>query len=116
MVGPTVATLDQTVTFVKWFTPSDIGLEVAGKNTVTIAKLHDGKLPAKSGLKVGDQINAVDGSKVESAETFRRRLLRGVVNERCTLTVRRGDANLDVLLDFRADERAKEKAKPPDNK
>ncbi len=103
--------------FIKWFTIAEVGLEVAAaKDAVKVEKLHDGKLPIKSGLKVGDVITAVDGTKIDSPESFRRRLMRGVVNEHCTLTVKRGAMSLDVLLDFRAEERAKEKARQTEKK
>lgn len=103
--------------FIEWFSTAEVGLEVAAaKGSVKVAKLHDGKLPFKAGLKVGDIITAVDGTKVDSPDSFRRGLLRGVVNERCTLTVKRGDMSLDILLDFRAEERAKEKTKAPEKK
>ncbi len=103
--------------FIKWFTVAEVGLEVAAaSDAVKIEKLHDGKLPRKAGLELGDVITAVDGTKVDSPESFRRRLLRGVVNEYCTLTVRRGGKSLDVPLDFRAEERAKEKVKQAEKK
>jgi PDZ domain len=103
--------------FIKWFTTSEVGLEVvAAKDAVRIEKLHDGQLPIKSGLKVDDIVTAVDGTKVDSPDTFRRGLLRGVVNERCMLSVKRAQQNLDIILDFRAEERAKEKAKDPQKK
>lgn len=97
---------------VKWFTPADVGLEVTpAKDSVRVEKLHDGKLPARAGLKVGDLITAVDRGKVDSAETFRKLLRRGSVQDRCVLTVKRGDETLDVTLDFRAAERDAEKKK-----
>ena len=82
----------------------------------SIRKVADGKLPARAGLKVGDLITAVDAGKVDSMETFRKLVRRGSIHERCTLSVKRGDMNLDVILEFRAEERAKEKTKPPDKK
>ncbi len=103
--------------FVKWFTPMDVGLEVVSdKGDIRVDKLHDGRLPAKAGLKVGDVINAVDGSKVDSAESFRRLLRKGSVQTKCVLTVERGGKSLEVLLDFRAEERAQEKAKEAQKK
>ncbi len=117
---PTVTRLENEPNpfgFIKWFTVAEVGVEVAAaKDAVRIEKLHDGKLPLKAGLKVGDIVTAVDGTKVDSLASFRRRLLRGVVNEYCTLTVQRGGKSLDVPLDFRAEERAKEKAKQAEKK
>lgn len=98
--------------FIKWFKPSEVGIEVvAAKDAVRVERLHDGRLPLKAGVKMGDLVTAIDGTKIESTETFRRRLLRGVVNERCNFTIKRGDSKMEVFLDFRAEERAKQNEK-----
>lgn len=98
--------------FVKWFTPAEVGLEVAtDKDGVRVERLQEGKLPTESGLKVGDLIVTLDGIKIDSTEKFRQRLLRGVVNERCILMVKRDDRMFDIKLDFRAEELAAKQKK-----
>jgi PDZ domain len=103
--------------FVKWFTPADVGLEVSAvKDAVKVEKLHDGKLPIKSGLKIGELITAVDGAKIDSIESFRRLLRKGSVQDRCVLSIGRRETKRDVVLDFRAEERATERAKASEKK
>jgi S1-C subfamily serine protease len=110
--------VEQPLGFIKWFTIGEVGLEVspAPSDGLQVDKLHDGKPARKAGLDLGDVIIAVDGMQIDGQESLRRRLMRGVVNERCTVTVKRGGKSLDVPLDFRAEERAKEKAKPPEKR
>lgn len=98
--------------FAKWFTTAEAGLDVATeKGGVRVEKLRVGKLPAKSGLKVGDLVLSLDGTKIDSTEKFRQRLLRGVVNEHCILMVKRDDRIFDIKLDFRAEELAAKQKK-----
>jgi hypothetical protein len=84
---------------VAFFDPSQLGAEVslaAGK--VRIDKVRDGTPMATAGLRAGDVVAAVDGSDVDSPDTFRRSLRRGLVEGKAVLKVRRGDDTIPVVI------------------
>ena len=87
--------------FVAFFDPAEAGVEVAqSQRGIRIEKVHPGKPFAKSGFQPGDVILAVDGRPVDSTDSFRRLLRRGVVRERATFQVHRGERITDVAVLF----------------
>jgi S1-C subfamily serine protease len=77
--------------FVKWFDPADVGVVVeSGKDGVRVKKVDETKPFAKAGVKEGDLITVLGGTKAESPDAFRRRLRTAVVmEEELTLELRR---------------------------
>ncbi len=88
----------------QWFEPATVGLEVADLNNgMRVAKVKKGSPSAKAGTRAGDVITAVDGKKIESADSFRRLLRRGSVMDFCKLTLQRDGKELVVVLEFLED-------------
>src|SRR5262249_28077588 len=63
--------------------------------------LMDAMPPFQAGLKVGDKFTAIDGTKVESAESFRRTLRKARARDESVFDVRRGEQTLTVHVPFR---------------
>lgn len=94
--------------FIKWFAVSEVGFEVSSvPKGAKIDKLADGSLPARSGFKPGDQITVLDGTPIDSAESFRRALRRVITSDRCVITIERDGKPSELVLNFRAEEKAK---------
>jgi hypothetical protein len=85
---------------VKFFDPSEVGLTVGpGKGGVQVKGVKPGLRFARAGLKMGDQVLSVGGSRAASLEEFRR-ALRGklAAGGAFTLKVRRGGRVLDLSI------------------
>lgn len=92
--------------FVKFFELADVGLAVAERDSrkqpidegVQIKNIHKGS-PFAPGLRVGDVVTALDGTKVISPESFRQLLRRKLAqNGMITFSVRRAEKLRDVVL------------------
>jgi PDZ domain-containing protein len=57
-------------------------------------------MPAEAALKPGDHIIAVDGVRVETAETFMKALEEKIIEDKVSLLVKRDGKQLDVSLGF----------------
>jgi putative serine protease PepD len=72
-------------------------------NGVSVADVSSGSAAASAGIKAGDVITAVDGTKVASAESLRAIIDSHKPGDKITVTVTRGGASktLDVTLGSR---------------
>lgn len=91
--------------WVKFFQTADVGIEVvATKDAVVASKVQGAKPFARSGVKPGDVIIAIDGATVSSLDAFRRLLRSKVAIGRSTvLKIKRADEEMDVAVSFQPD-------------
>jgi PDZ domain len=87
--------------FVNYFQPGRLGLDASPvEGGMRLGSLY-GKNPFYiAGLRSGDVIVAVDGAPTQTAETFRKQLLRASVRDRTVLTVRRSNETLQLNVPF----------------
>src|SRR5262249_41403218 len=85
----------------RFFEIGDAGLEVQSvEGGVKVTKVADKQPPQKAGLRVGDEITAVDGKTFKDVEEFRRLLRRSTVLEKSKFTVRREGKALELAASF----------------
>jgi S1-C subfamily serine protease len=87
----------------KFYDVKQSGIEVQqAKEGVVVKKVHKGKPFAKAGVQEGDRLLALDGTKIDSLDVFRRLVRRNAMaNNDIVLTVERpgkGKLNLTVEL------------------
>jgi hypothetical protein len=86
---------------ITFFNPSDLGIEVEiEKNIVSVSSLKEDSPLLKSGLKVGDIIEAIDGGVVDSADSFRRWLRRGYVSQESIFSILRKNKEIELSVAY----------------
>jgi serine protease Do len=75
-------------------------LELDGTEGVIVASVEDGSPADLSGLKRGDVIERIGGSRVISFEDARRALYGVLVGDRVEMTVRRGGGDKSLVLNL----------------
>jgi hypothetical protein len=86
---------------VKFFDPRRVGVEAADADgTVVVKQAPPDKAFGRAGVRAGDRVVAIDGTKIADAPTFRRRVRSAFVTQKeITLTVQRPDqGSLDLKL------------------
>jgi S1-C subfamily serine protease len=96
---------DRPLGFVRWFETTSVGFEASpGKGGTRITDVTNGSVAARSGLRKGDVITAIDGEAVkDSVEDFRKQVRRGSVQDGCIVTVTRDNEVRSLVFDFRAE-------------
>jgi hypothetical protein len=84
-----------------FFEPARVGLAVTTvAGGVTAARLDPNSPLAVAGLRVGDAISAVDGSRIDSVEGLRQKLRSAYIAGEGTVTVRRDNADHVLAVRF----------------
>jgi membrane-associated protease RseP (regulator of RpoE activity) len=87
--------------WVRFFETADAGVEVAkADNDVRVEKATPDQPPAKAGLRVGDAIISIDGTKITDPDQFRRLLRKSTTGDSTKFTVRRDGKSLDLRASF----------------
>jgi hypothetical protein len=90
----------------KFFDPARLGIQVAlAGGDLRVIAVQAEKPFGHAGLKAGDVIVAMDKTKPTSTEAFRRLLRRRELEGRTTLSVRREERTLEVVVTFPAQEK-----------
>jgi S1-C subfamily serine protease len=86
--------------FVKFFDPASIGVAVESADGVLRVKtVAAAKSFGRAGLRLGDQIIALDDTKVDSPESFRRALrTKLALADKLVVKVRRADRVLEIAV------------------
>jgi hypothetical protein len=77
-----------------------VGMEYDEKDGVVVTKVLAGSPAEKAGLKVGDKLEAIRNTEIETGRSVTRALAKAGVGQRVRVTVRRNGEEVELTIDL----------------
>jgi hypothetical protein len=96
-----VESKESPLRLLKFFDPASVGFEakvVDGR--IQVQKVAEGNVFARAGLRPGDQVLDIDGTKIETEQSFRKVLRRAIGEGEAVFKIHRGGQMMTIAVTF----------------